>query len=1219
MKILKILTLNLNSLKGENSIDFRDERFAQTGFFAITGSTGAGKTTLLDAITLALYGKVPRQCEPEQMMSYGTGEALAEVEFEANEKQYRAKWSLARARKKPDGEIQGTKRELADITENLEGLIIAEKIKEVQDKINEITGLDFQRFLRSVMLAQGEFAAFLKADKKERGVLLERVTDTSIYTELSRKAHEIEKNERQKLDIERAKIDEKQLLTAEQRNFLEKQVSVENENLEKIRKDWEILLKQKNWLEKVQDLEKQSAEMKTVLEKARTEYEAFALERQRLEKNEELKKINPYYKLLKNLEKFFSEQKNQLTEIEKQIPDAKTKQEFAEKNLKNTEAELEKVQKEKEIQELIFREVSKLDDQISALETELKKMRIEHEKLQNILDTNQKNATEKGDQQKTEQESLEKIQTWLATNTNLEGIGTELGVLRHDEKAMKETVRNLKDKNLKINDLQSEKTILEEKSLKQKTVLEKIQDWKKTQNTAIESLEGEIAFLLEGKTVQAWQSKNEFSAQNISLLEKLRTLSENFGKVQGKIQDVENQLLTRKENQENAKKDAEKIGTELVSAEERLADLEKIWRAEQQIAKYENDRKNLEKDKPCPLCGAKDHPFVGKYQIDLSLAERNWKEQNEKVRTLKEDWQKSKTQIQVVENEILSSETQKVEQEAERKKIEQDFELVCADTKKGGEQDFSLSPLFVSSQTTISEKLALSKTLLEQNKKKLADILEKQEVLEQERKVLAAQEEKANGLEKDLTKMQHDLANHVLEISRFEKEKTELLEKQQVTENALAEKIAVWHENLSNENWLSALEKKAGNYQRGKESLEQKKTVLGQIGTEIEVLQVQISEQSRQIEGLVKDGKEKQTQLETVKTQRKTIFGSKDVETERREIANSEKRLKTQTTENQVFEKTEKEKLIRLETEKESLIGNLAKTETEKREKEKHFLTKITELGLANQADFEANVLDENTEKHLKEQARRVEKTYLENQKLLESKAWEYETEKTKALTTNSLYELEVEKQVLEKGQKELNQKIAETKNNLRNDADLQAKFAEIQQKIADQAKEWQRWANLDKLIGSASGETFRTFAQSLTLRKLVELANRHLESLNPRYLIEAKEDLELDIIDLYQANHVRSMKTLSGGESFLVSLALALGLSDLASKKANIGSLFIDEGFGTLDSQTLDIAIATLEALQARGKMIGIISHVETLKERISTQIRVRKGAGGVSKLEIV
>jgi len=107
-------------------------------------------------------------------------------------------------------------------------------------------------------------------------------------------------------------------------------------------------------------------------------------------------------------------------------------------------------------------------------------------------------------------------------------------------------------------------------------------------------------------------------------------------------------------------------------------------------------------------------------------------------------------------------------------------------------------------------------------------------------------------------------------------------------------------------------------------------------------------------------------------------------------------------------------------------------------------------------------------------------------------------------------------------------------------------------------------------------------------------------------------------MIDTYQADAVRSVNTLSGGESFLVSLALALGLSDLASHKTQIDSLFIDEGFGTLDAETLDIAITALENLQASGKMIGIISHVEALKERISTQIQVKKMSGGVSKIEV-
>ena len=158
-------------------------------------------------------------------------------------------------------------------------------------------------------------------------------------------------------------------------------------------------------------------------------------------------------------------------------------------------------------------------------------------------------------------------------------------------------------------------------------------------------------------------------------------------------------------------------------------------------------------------------------------------------------------------------------------------------------------------------------------------------------------------------------------------------------------------------------------------------------------------------------------------------------------------------------------------------------------------------------------------------------------------------------------------------------------------------------------------------LIGSENGKKFSRFAQGLTLARLTELANRHLLRLSDRYRIlkTAEKDLDLQIIDGYQADVVRPMATLSGGESFLVSLALALGLSDLASRKVQINSLFIDEGFGTLDADTLDIAVSALENLQANGKAIGIISHVEALKERIGTQIQVSKQAGGSSKIKLV
>ena len=172
-----------------------------------------------------------------------------------------------------------------------------------------------------------------------------------------------------------------------------------------------------------------------------------------------------------------------------------------------------------------------------------------------------------------------------------------------------------------------------------------------------------------------------------------------------------------------------------------------------------------------------------------------------------------------------------------------------------------------------------------------------------------------------------------------------------------------------------------------------------------------------------------------------------------------------------------------------------------------------------------------------------------------------------------------------------------------------------------NQDKECRRWDKLNELIGSADGKKFRTFAQGLTLDKLVGLANYHLQQLNGRYRIQKPpfENLELEVIDQYQADNQRSMRTLSGGERFLVSLALALGLSDLAGRQVQISSLFIDEGFGTLDDTSLDLAITTLENLQSAGKTIGVISHVQALKDRIGIQLQVKKNTDGFSTVNLI
>ncbi|EIV0314756.1 exonuclease subunit SbcC [Salmonella enterica] len=197
--------------------------------------------------------------------------------------------------------------------------------------------------------------------------------------------------------------------------------------------------------------------------------------------------------------------------------------------------------------------------------------------------------------------------------------------------------------------------------------------------------------------------------------------------------------------------------------------------------------------------------------------------------------------------------------------------------------------------------------------------------------------------------------------------------------------------------------------------------------------------------------------------------------------------------------------------------------------------------------------------------------------------------------------------------QGEIRQQIKQDADNRQRQRALMAEMKQASQQVED-------WGYLNALIGSKEGDKFRKFAQGLTLDNLVWLANHQLTRLHGRYLLQRKasDALELEVVDTWQADAVRDTRTLSGGESFLVSLALALALSDLVSHKTRIDSLFLDEGFGTLDSETLDAALDALDALNASGKTIGVISHVEAMKERIPVQIKVKKINGlGYSKLD--
>jgi exonuclease SbcC len=191
----------------------------------------------------------------------------------------------------------------------------------------------------------------------------------------------------------------------------------------------------------------------------------------------------------------------------------------------------------------------------------------------------------------------------------------------------------------------------------------------------------------------------------------------------------------------------------------------------------------------------------------------------------------------------------------------------------------------------------------------------------------------------------------------------------------------------------------------------------------------------------------------------------------------------------------------------------------------------------------------------------------------------------------------------------------------LEKDSENRKKFAQYEEKLNQLNTTFQLWSQMNSLIGDANGKRFANFVQDITLRQLIHFGNVRLQKFSDRYLLDAPDDeaSSLTIIDTYMGNTKRAVTTLSGGESFMISLALAFGLSDFSSKNVNIESLFIDEGFGSLDEESLDQAINILESMQSESnKSIGIISHVTELKERIATKIKLTKGGNGYSTIAI-
>jgi len=379
------------------------------------------------------------------------------------------------------------------------------------------------------------------------------------------------------------------------------------------------------------------------------------------------------------------------------------------------------------------------------------------------------------------------------------------------------------------------------------------------------------------------------------------------------------------------------------------------------------------------------------------------------------------------------------------------------------------------------------------------------------------------------------------------------------------------------------------------------------------------------IDTQVKALTEKQTNLERLKKglangtdERTQLYGDKKPDDEEgrlnKAIADAEKAEKKARDLNTELQ----QKLTTAKTQFESLKKRIEQRTPELKKEETNFSAALTPAGFADEKAFlEARLLHEERES-LSSRAKELDNAGTELNAKQKDREMRLSTEIAKKLTDKTLEELEPQLKKFEEALKQFRDAIAGLKHRLSENRAAKERIKEKQTVIEAQKKECARFEKLHNLIGSADGKKYRNFAQGLTFELMVSHANRQLEKMTDRYLLirDEQQPLELNVVDNYQAGEIRSTKNLSGGESFIVSLTLALGLSKMASRKVRVDSLFLDEGFGTLDEESLEASLDTLSGLQQDGKLIGIISHVSAMKERISTQINITPVSGGRSSL---